>query len=383
MLHNGDSITVPGSKGASYVIKKVGGVVFCACIAWKQMGGSNEDRVCKHIRAYVDPRCLPRAALLRAGMIVAETKPAAVGEGKVGSVSGFMDKLKEREKAELEADRSLSAKIAKVFPPKKIPALPPKKIPALLLAMKWTNQNPTRWWMSEKMDGVRALWDGSKFVSKEGNEFVAPPEFRKGLPPNVNLDGELWFARGGFQTALSYVRKSEPDSTEWDRLTFVVFDAPNAFGTFEIRQEYLQKLHKGRPSTRWKVLEQERCHSPQHLTWFHEGVVALKGEGVMLREFGSSYVVGESGTLLKVKNFFDEEATVIDYVGGRGKNKGRLGALVCRMANGTEFNVGTGFSDRDRENPPPKGSRITYKYVGLTDGGKPRHASFVAVRDYE
>jgi DNA ligase-1 len=71
---------------------------------------------------------------------------------------------------------------------------------------------------------------------------------------------------------------------------------------------------------------------------------------------------------------------VIEHVAGLGRHKGRLGALVIELPNGTTFNVGTGFSDAEREAPPPVGTVITFRYQELSDGGVPRFPSFVGQR---
>jgi len=100
----------------------------------------------------------------------------------------------------------------------------------------------------------------------------------------------------------------------------------------------------------------------------------------MLRQPGSRYEAGRSSTLLKVKRFQDAEARVIGHQPGTGRHKGRLGALAVVLPDGTEFAVGTGLSDQERENPPPIGSIITFRYQELSDGGVPRFPSFVRVR---
>ena len=100
----------------------------------------------------------------------------------------------------------------------------------------------------------------------------------------------------------------------------------------------------------------------------------------MLRQPGSAYEVGRSATLLKVKTFRDAEATVVGHQPGAGKHKGRLGALLVRLADGTEFAVGTGFTDKERSAPPPVGSVITFRYQELSDAGVPRFPSYVGVR---
>jgi DNA ligase-1 len=100
----------------------------------------------------------------------------------------------------------------------------------------------------------------------------------------------------------------------------------------------------------------------------------------MLRQPGSKYVVGRSTTLLKVKTFHDAEATVTGYQAGAGRHKGRMGALLVRLPDGTEFAIGTGFSDREREAPPAVGTSVTFRYQELSEAGVPRFPSWVGVR---
>src|SRR5262249_59583486 len=108
------------------------------------------------------------------------------------------------------------------------------KAPPLLLAHKWeSDHDPTGWWMSEKLDGIRAYWDGETFVSRLGNKFYAPDWFIADLPADT-LDGELWVGRKQFQRTTSIVR-SGAGGAEWRAVTYVVFDAPNAKGGFEER----------------------------------------------------------------------------------------------------------------------------------------------------
>ena len=101
----------------------------------------------------------------------------------------------------------------------------------------------------------------------------------------------------------------------------------------------------------------------------------------MMRRARSRYESGRSTTLLKVKSFHDAEARVLKHLEGSGRHKGRLGAVLVEMADGTQFSVGTGFSDAERENPPAVGSLITFRYQELSEGGVPRFPSYVGMRE--
>src|SRR5207244_1959760 len=124
----------------------------------------------------------------------------------------------------------------------------------------------------------------------------------------------------------------------------------------------------------------ERCKDLEALRAELARIESLGGEGLMLRQPGSKYVAGRSTTLLKVKTFHDAEAVVVGHQAGAGRHKGRMGALLVRLPNGTAFAIGTGFSDRERANPPAIGATVTFRYQEFSDAGVPRFPSWVAVR---
>ena len=232
--------------------------------------------------------------------------------------------------------------------------------------------------MSEKLDGVRAYWNGSQFLSRQGNRYFAPDWFTAGLP-NVPLDGELWLGRKKFQRTVSIARRQ--DGTDlWKELQYLVFDAPAVAGDFEDRLKAVVDLVGNSRARYARPHEQAICKGRLHLLDELSRIEALGGEGLMLRQPGSLYAAGRSSTLLKVKTFHEADARVTGHQPGTGRHKGRLGALVVELADGTRFNVGTGFSDRERESPPPIGSMITFKFQELSDGGVPRFPSFVRLR---
>lgn len=251
--------------------------------------------------------------------------------------------------------------------------------PPVLLAHVWENDvDLVGWWMSEKLDGVRAYWDGRRFVSRLGNEYVAPAWFIQGLP-DTPLDGELWVGRKQFQRCVSIVRKQEAHD-EWREVRYLIFDAPAHKAPFEERLQHIQETLARHKPAYAQYHTHEICRGVDHMRQELRRVEALGGEGLMMRRPRSHYEVGRSHSLLKVKSFHDAEARVIGHQPGTGKHKGRLGALLVEMPNGTQFAVGTGLSDAERNRPPAIGSIITYRYQELSDGGVPRFPSYVGVR---
>ena len=254
-----------------------------------------------------------------------------------------------------------------------------KESPHLLLADVWNPSiDPTGWWMSEKYDGLRGYWDGRQLWSRKGKVIHAPDYFLAELPRDIALDGELWIGRGQFEETTSTVLSETPDA-RWKSVHFMVFDAPQAKGTFEERMQFLQAtLPKGNRFA--KVVVQGRCQGTAQLLAERDRIVGLGGEGLMLRQPESEYEPGRSPTLLKVKPYDDAEATVIAHQPGEGKFAGKLGSLRVRTADGKEFSIGSGFTDAQRESPPPVGTTITYRFRGLTAKGLPRFPSYLRVR---
>ncbi len=254
-----------------------------------------------------------------------------------------------------------------------------KKPPHLLLANVWNPSiDPTGWWMSEKYDGLRGYWDGRQLWTRQGNLIHAPEYFLAELPRDVALDGELWIGHGQFEETVSIARRSTPDG-RWKSVRFMVFDAPQAKGSFEERMQFLRATLP--PTNRFaQVVVQKRCEGIAQLLAERDRVVALGGEGLMLRQPDSAYEGRRSPTLLKVKPYDDAEATVVAHEPGQGKYAGKLGALRVRTDDGREFSIGSGLSDKERESPPPVGTVVTYRFRGLTAKGMPRFPSFLRIR---
>lgn len=234
--------------------------------------------------------------------------------------------------------------------------------------------------VSEKYDGVRAVWDGISLHTRAGRVINAPAWFTKNLP-QTPLDGELWLAHGKFDALSGAVRKDVPNDEEWHGISYMIFELPNAPGTFAIRAKRIVEIVKQANIPYLKAVTQFRVKDETELNLRLNKVVADGGEGLMLHRADALYTTGRSDVLLKLKLLYDAEATVVAYTAGRGKNKGKLGALVVETPEGVQFKLGTGFSDAQRANPPKIGSTITYTYKDITKNGKPKFASFLRVRD--
>ena len=255
------------------------------------------------------------------------------------------------------------------------------QVPSLLLANAYREDiDLVQYWVSEKLDGVRAYWDGETLTSRKGNRFNAPPWFTEGFP-RVPLDGELWMGRGTFEQLSGAVRRQTPDDAQWRTIRFMVFDLPSSPVTFDERLKRLREMFEALDSPHIALIEQFRVADHDALMETLSEVVAGGGEGLMLHKGSSLYAAGRSNDLLKLKSYEDAEAVVVGHLPGRGKFTGMLGALRVEMPDGRRFRLGSGFSVDERREPPPLGATVTYKYFGKTRNGLPRFASFLRTRE--
>ena len=251
----------------------------------------------------------------------------------------------------------------------------------LLLAKVYDEAiDPRDYWVSEKLDGVRALWDGQRLLSRNGYTFKAPRWFTRGFP-KVPLDGELWMGRNTYEALSSTVRKTHPEDVQWRKVRFMVFDLPAARVNFSQRYEQLATVVDETDSPYLGLVEQVRVSGRPALMEMLDAVMNRGGEGLMLHRANALYQAGRSDDLLKLKRYRDAEATVIAHQPGNGRFSGLLGSLLVETKDGKRFRIGSGFTDEQRHTPPPRGSVITYKYFGVTANGIPRFASFLRVRE--
>ena len=327
--------TVQGSSGSPYTVKDHGTHWSCSCPAWRYKGGDTRSRICKHI-------------LTLCGDVSHQPTATTMTSRKRKTLATAVDA--------------------------------PSKVVNVALAQEWKGQDPTGYLLSEKLDGMRCLYDGQQLYSRNGNIIHAPAAMVRALP-SMALDGELYLGRGRFQECMSIVRSQRADAGEWSEVKFMVFDAPEVIGT---ATERLSHAAIALIDHSWAAVVPHRvCTGEKDTMAELDRVIALGGEGIMLKHPINPYTGGRNANHLKVKRFYDDEAIVTGHEPGKGKHTGRLGALICMDAHGREFCVGTGLTDAERTNPPPVGTCITYKYQERTNAGLPRFPVFMRVRPAE
>ena len=258
------------------------------------------------------------------------------------------------------------------------------------LAASWSDglKRSLRGWVwSEKLDGVRAMWDGKgNLVSRAGKHFRVPSNMREKLPKNVVLDGELWMDRGMFTDTVSMIRTRE----NWDSVVqykvFDIYSKEFQWSSYSERMRLLETLlpvgadnvsiHASAP-----IEQDEIVNIAFHLN----SILSQGGEGIIIRDPNALYSPGRRSArlspILKVKPSLDAEAAVVEV----NLRRGRKGSVTVRNSEGKLFRIGSGFRDLHVQDPPVVGDVITYGYTSMhAESGLPRFPRFIRIRsDYD
>jgi len=265
--------------------------------------------------------------------------------------------------------------------------------------------------MQPKLDGVRCVIQYERRVqpredvvvaySRTGKEwknidhilFNLKPWFQ--LNPNVILDGELYNhdLKDDFETIISLVRRQKPDDIDMlesaDLVQFHCYDIIDETKTFEERNRFIMQnvprnhcIHH----VKTQAVATESLSKVVHQQNLDNGY-----EGSILRT-NDVYQCKRSHSLRKFKDFSDAEATIIDFVEGKGKREGTLGKFIMRDADGIEFGCppGKGYNYKNLKDLLHRAqwyvdhkATATFTYFERTKANSYRHPLFKCIRDYE
>jgi DNA ligase 1 len=260
-----------------------------------------------------------------------------------------------------------------------------------MLANRYNGQDIIGYYMSEKLDGYRALfYNGTEpiFLSRNNKPFHAPKwfveEIGSKLPEGMLLDGELYTNRGDFR-GMGIVRKKNPIDSEWENIRYMVFDLPLVNRPFYERYDIMIQLIQNIPYV--ELVEHILIENKEQFNTTYKSLIKQGAEGIMLRNPNSYYEQKRSSNLLKVKEFLDDEVIVESMQYGNGKHSNVMGNLIVKWAKHSPnskiytdtFHIGSGFTDEERENWKTlfkKGTLLTIQYFELTNTGKPRFPTF-------
>ena len=264
--------------------------------------------------------------------------------------------------------------------------------------------------IQRKLDGVRCLFTKDGAFSRTGKPFKNVQHLENQLAyffeknPNIVLDGELYnhALKDDFEKIISLVRKQKP--TDEDRgeasalVQFWCYDLlsqdANAIANrldYAARMSMLTHIFDfyDLGPTNAVLVKTHEVDSMEYARIKHEQNLAEGFEGSIIR-LNKPYQQKRSYHLQKFKDFHDTEATIIDYVEGKGKRTGTLGKFIMRDEMGIQFGCppGKGFTYKDLANILDNiedyiGKVATFTYFERTKMNSYRHPQFKCLRDYE
>lgn len=252
--------------------------------------------------------------------------------------------------------------------------------------------NASGWYLSEKFDGQRGIWENGIMYSRNGNEILTPQWLKDLLIGIKSLDGELYFGKNSFHRTGAF-RKKSVDLSEWENVKYMIFDIPDSKEVFSERYTKLGIIVNSLDKTnshyhQLKLVNQKKISNHREINNIFSDIVQNGGEGVILKDPNGLYKLGRSNSFLKYKIIQDNEAIIVGYKMGKGKYTNMLGAFMAHPIEKSKPNPKKAFSlsginDYIRKNyfkTHPIGTIITYTYNGLTKNGKPRHPCYKGIR---
>jgi DNA ligase 1 len=255
--------------------------------------------------------------------------------------------------------------------------------------------------MQPKLDGVRCLFTKDGAYSRNDKQWLNVAHIENELRPffeeypDMVLDGELYNhdLKNDFEKIISLVRKTKPTDQDrieskalvqfhcYDFVSNINFGARNVL--LGILFSHFEFEHVVPVLTISKVTDHATANA------IHAKFLSRGYEGSILR-LDKPYEQKRSYNLQKFKDFHDTEATIIDYVPGKGKRTGTLGKFIMRDDDGIEFGCppGKGFNHKDLANILHNisdyiGKTATFTYFERTKANSYRHPQFKCLRNYE
>ncbi len=245
-----------------------------------------------------------------------------------------------------------------------------------------------------KLDGLRMVVIGGQAFTRNGRTIETVGHILAELAqfPNLVFDGEV-MGDTDFDADSGRTRRKSTGTDEG--LRYNVFDVI-AIGDWKLKTSYplrdrkanMEDLFRTADLKFTKMVSWEELPAATTLQElqdrFRDRFVAQGYEGCMLKDPESGYVFGRSDALLKFKPFLDADGAIVEFQEGKGRHKGRLGAIFVEI-DGVVTRVGSGFSDKQRDliwgsRDTHLGRTVEVKYQNKTPDGKLRFPVFVRFR---
>lgn len=255
------------------------------------------------------------------------------------------------------------------------------------------------YYQQPKLDGVRCIAtvnpDGSvELKTRKGKDIVSCPHIAESIqklkfPEGTRLDGELYNHEyyDRFQELVSIIRKQKVDTEKLQvsnaTIQFHIYDIVSE-EQFYLRHSNLKTMMAGNENYCLKLVETRNARSEEdsdknHADWIEQGY-----EGSIYRHPIIGYEHKRSNSLMKRKEFDDDEFVILDVLEGEGNRAEMAGKMVFKNSDGAEFKASIRgnnhlFKIMLNRKDLYIGREATVRYMGFTDAGLPRHGVVVDI----
>jgi len=237
-----------------------------------------------------------------------------------------------------------------------------------------------------KLDGVRVLTivypDGRvDQYSRNGKELVNFEHIKEQISKTASqfgeavvLDGEVMSA--SFQDLMKQVHRKDNVSAGdavlhlFDIVSLKDFQLGKSKVRQEERSERVYKWHKANKDALPNVavvghelVDLSTSEGKKRFKVINQSAIEGGYEGIMIKDPDAAYECKRTTSWLKLKPFIEVSLGIQTVEEGTGRNEGRLGAFVCEGEDdgkNIRVNVGSGFSDSDRDVFWRSASRCNY-----------------------
>jgi DNA ligase-1 len=251
-----------------------------------------------------------------------------------------------------------------------------------------------------KLDGIRCIVKADGMWTRNGKKIVSCPHIFEELEtvfemyPDLIFDGELYNHqfKHDFNKITSLVKKTKPTKDDLaesaELVEYHIYDLPSSDKRFEIRLEDLEDLMNDLfncfSSSSVVYVQTEEVFDQEKLDELYSEWIEDGYEGQMIRVYGSFYENKRSKSLLKRKEFEDDEFQILSVNEGSGKLAGRVGNMMFKSKSGHYFSStvnGTQeyLSELWENKEELIGKLATIKYFNLTPDGIPRFPKVISI----
>ncbi len=229
----------------------------------------------------------------------------------------------------------------------------------------------------QKIDGLRARWDGATLLSRGGKEIKGLEHITTQLPHGTQVDGELYVP----DTTLEEIQSIVLGTRDKSEVVYCIFDEPSLSVPYEDR---LKQLHDRGYSSPCLAVPYTMCNSQEEADSMYTSHLKDEWEGTVYRLPGDMYVPKRSTTAIKRKPFKEEEFKIDSW---EYDKDGHL-LFILRSSVGN-FRVVPSWTDEQRRNTkyaqslvpiPLDKAYATVRYQTKTARGIPKFGNVITIR---